>query len=1005
MDALILGVVVVVIKPGKNRALAALTTAALSLPGLDVGAAVPVANTQGNVEYGNYQESGNRMNVQIYHVDGLMPLTDRIELSFSYDRDTYSGASPAYSLPATMTNQSYDTTGLSSSYYQNQVDAHLPTSADVISSASTVSTQTLMGTYPSSTSGLPNFQSYWNGLEALYQTNPGHYDALYFDPVAGTFDTNKMVQSKEFVMAGINNALNSVVPTGTQTIQRFQTQPLETRTQPTFGAKYYFDNSTLGLSGGQSDEPDYVSTFGAINFSHEFNEKKTTVSAGYNVANNAIYRNGGMSMAPPGVGLGMIMPADCTGGNCLPASHLDTSSMFNGMNLGLTQVLAKNTLFNASAGYTNQSGFLSNPYKAVYIRGEVTPEKYYQLYESTQGGPKVDWSSITQLDMLGLDLFRENRPKERNQFNLSSGVNQYIPALDASLHFDYRFYHDDWKVNSHTFEFKWFQPLPFGITATPNVRYYSQSQADFFAPYFLAPRADNHYSSDYRLSAFGSLNGGLTLSKKLGKGITLEAGYDYYMHASDLKLGGGGSGSYADFNYYMAHAGINVDLSAPASLFGGGGDSGGHEHHHHMHHGSLPPAGVMFGHMMHQSNDVMIGYMYMNSQQGGNMIHGSQTVSDAVLAQGASIPIVPGSIPAGGFPTTQQIAGLNDACPGYGAAGINKFTDFGCLVKPTSMVMGMHMFDIMYAPTDWLNLMVMPQLVDMKMSMSGDLRTPMGQNQSMDWMNSSTVNEVMNPADANSMYAGMNHNVFDLGDTIVMTLIKLFDNPNHHLHVGIGGSAPTGSVSELHYQIASVPVPGGVNPNTGLPGSSMMGPFYPVNIKVLQDIGMQAGSGTWDFKPSLTYNGQMKDAFWGAQYSSVNRFQDHNKSGYALGDTYQATTWAGYSMFNWVSATVRGVYTQQNKVRGDLYQIQASQILDGTNTDQIGHDTVSPVNYPQNTGGHYWDVGLGVRMMAPNGAFAGHTVSFEWLQPVKDVVNGYQLERTGSFAVNWSYMF
>jgi len=963
---------VAVIKPGKNRALAALTTAALSLPGLDASAATPAARAEGNVQYGHYQESANRMKVQIYHADGLLPLTDRIELSFSYDRDTYSGASPAWSVPESMTNQLLSN----------------GKTADVVSAASAVSAQTLTG----QDNGLIRFDAFQQAYDKA-QASGADKDASW--------------------LAGFTNVLNSAVPPGTKPVQVMQTQPLETRTQPVLGAKYYFDNSTLGISGGQSDEPDYISNFGAINFSHEFNQKSTTVSAGYNVASNTIYRNSGMSMAPPGVGLAMVMPPDCSSDDCMPGSHLDANSLFNGLNLGLTQVLSKNTLFNASAGYTNQSGFLSNPYKTVYIRGELTPQDYVDILNSQSGNlKKVDWGSLTSLDIVGIDLFRENRPNQRNQFNFSTGVNHYIPALDASLHFDYRFYHDDWQVNSHTFEFKWFQPLPFGITATPSVRYYSQSQADFFAPYFLAPRADNHYSSDYRLSAFGSLNGGIILAKQLGKGISLEAGVDYYMHASDLKLGGGGSGNYADFNYYMAHAGLNIDLSAPATLFGGGDSSGHEHHHHHAHLGGHPPAGVMFGHMMHQSNDVMVGYMYMNSKQGGNMLHGSQPVSDAVLTQdhGKILQLAPGTT----TPPAQLVANL--PCQGYGemtnpkvtttisrvngrlkrvTTSIPQYKQDSCLVKPTSMTMGMHMFDLMYAPTDWLNLMVMPQLVDMSMSMSGDLREPNGLGKGMNYMNSNTDSELMNHTDTTSMYAGMNHNVFDLGDTILMTLIKLYDDPNHHLHIGLGGSAPTGSVSEVHYQVAMV----------AAPGKSMTGPYYPVNIKVLQDIGMQAGSGTWDFKPSLTYNGQIDNAFWGAQYNSVNRFQDHNKSGYALGDMYQATTWAGYTMFDWISTTVRGVYTQQNKVRGDIYQIQASQILDDTNPDQIGHDTVSPVNYPQNTGGHYWDIGLGVSLMAPHGAFAGHTVSFEWLQPVKDVVNGYQLERTGSFAVNWSYMF
>ena len=93
-----------VTKPGKNTALAALTTAALSLPGLNAEGAVPVTSIKTNVSYGHYQESDNRMQVDVYHADAIIPLSERLEFAFSIDRDTYSGATPAFSIPESLTN-------------------------------------------------------------------------------------------------------------------------------------------------------------------------------------------------------------------------------------------------------------------------------------------------------------------------------------------------------------------------------------------------------------------------------------------------------------------------------------------------------------------------------------------------------------------------------------------------------------------------------------------------------------------------------------------------------------------------------------------------------------------------------------------------------------------------------------------------------------------------------------------------------------------------------------
>ncbi len=139
-----------------NKALAALTTAALSLPGLNATAAVPAAQIEANVSYGHYQESDNRMQVDIYHADAIIPLSDRIELAFSMDRDTYSGATPAFSMPASMTNQPK---------YKQKDDGTPSTEisyADVVSAASggvTAAELTLLG-------GLNGFESFQDGMKA-----------------------------------------------------------------------------------------------------------------------------------------------------------------------------------------------------------------------------------------------------------------------------------------------------------------------------------------------------------------------------------------------------------------------------------------------------------------------------------------------------------------------------------------------------------------------------------------------------------------------------------------------------------------------------------------------------------------------------------------------------------------------------------------------------------------------------------------------------------------------
>lgn len=1110
--------VAVAVTNEKNKALAALTSAALALPGLQANAAIPIAQAEANFQYGHYQESDNRMSVDVYHADFIVPIADRLELGFSIDRDTYSGATPAYSVPVSMTNQTrleygvpisadivsaasggisaggltilgglntfqqfrdiYDpgkalidteldktqttlsnaatqqylvqnpkppgfsviqvpqnvtinfdsmtapayggapnlaasgncvgcyleqgflfgivgdgvatnhihqeingfdgTNFLYQASYHNdssgiyirsldggafdvkstdfkapfgfasgnvrtgaweilgfsQPDNPTLSSGDGTNYPTKTAYQTVNNTVTDSTNGTLNLNSTFQKIKGLwihFQGAPntttassglpfkmgldnlnlvfykeiisGSPDAVAWQAAFDEFDSNLNASLDErfttlntqltrlITIEAYRAVLNQITPPMSAIVQRYQEQPLETRTMPTFSGKYYFDDTTLAFSGGMSEEPDFLSNFGSVNVSHEMNNKLTTVSAGYNISSNQITR----TTDHHGTAVEHVHGNNDNSPNY---PELNDTSIFNGFNLGISQVLTKNTLFQSTANYTNQSGYLSNPYKFVYIRGEVTPEEYYIIEQASSGAP-IDWNSITQLEMVGLELFREVRPESRNLFSISNRINQHIPSLDASAHIDYRYFIDDWGINSHTLELKWFQSLPMGITITPNFRYYSQSQADFFAPYFLSPRSDGYYSSDFRLADFGSLTGGITFSKQFTKGITVDAGFEYNTRQSGLKLGGGQDNSYADYSYYLVHANLNVNLSALNS------QSNEHQGHHmHHNHGAPLPAGVMYGHMMNTPGELMVGYRYMYANQTGDIWHDSHAVNEASL--------------------------LHIAC------GSNE-----CASRPNEMSMNMHMLDLMYAPTDWLNLMLMPQIMDMNMSLS---EVP----------GSTVENE-----------HGSGHSSGGLGDTIMAGIIKVYDEPDHHVHLGLGVSAPTGD-TEVTID--------------GLDSST----------SELQDYGMQLGSGTWDFRPSLTYTGQFEEWSWGAQLSGIKRMQNENRVGYALGDAFQSTAWSSYKVLNWLSTSLRGIYSEQGAIKGQFNR---------------PHSVSSTVDYPSNYGGRFWDLGFGLNVTIPDGPLTGHNISLEWVQPIADDFKGYQLEREGSLNVTWTYGF
>ncbi|MFZ2168894.1 MAG: hypothetical protein WAW61_04565, partial [Methylococcaceae bacterium] len=209
------------------------------------------------------------------------------------------------------------------------------------------------------------------------------------------------------------------------------------------------------------------------------------------------------------------------------------------------------------------------------------------------------------------------------------------------------------------------------------------------------------------------------------------------------------------------------------------------------------------------------------------------------------------------------------------------------------------------------------------------------------------------------------HTTGGIGDTGMYAMVKLFDKPGHHIHGTLGVTAPTGDVNIKFRDTHRIDIG-------------------------FQHYGMQLGSGTWDFKPSITYTGKMDRFSWGAQLNGTVRLADNNESGFAFGDIFQSTAWGSYNLLDWLSASVRGVYTVQGSIRGEY---------NGT------FNPLGPQDYPSSHGGRYWDVGFGLNAYVPTGDLQGNNLSFEWIQPVSDDVNGYQLPRDGALSATWSYAF
>lgn len=321
---------------------------------------------------------------------------------------------------------------------------------------------------------------------------------------------------------------------------------------------------------------------------------------------------------------------------------------------------------------------------------------------------------------------------------------------------------------------------------------------------------------------------------------------------------------------------------------------------------SHAPIGVMADHT-HEAGEVMISYRVMHMDMGGSRI-GTDKVSPDTIAT---------TVPNRFFGQPGQPPTLR--------------------VVPLNMRMDMHMLGVMYAPADWVTLMVMGTYVAKEM----DHRTYQG-------------------GMGTNVLGGFTTSPSGFGDTSVAAIIPVHKRHDFEVNVKAGVSVPTGSTTKT----ATVLTPMNMQPELRLPYS------------------MQLGSGTWDLQTGATVRGIAGDWGWGAQYSATIR-TGRNDQGYSLGDSHQATAWLSRRLTPWFSTSLRIAGSAAGRIVG------------------IDAAIVAPVQTadPDNYGGERIDVFAGANLIATGGAMEGVRLGIELGMPVHQNLNGPQMESDWSLTL------
>jgi len=247
-----------------------------------------------------------------------------------------------------------------------------------------------------------------------------------------------------------------------------------------FGRLYAFN---AGMSA--SKEYDYLHLGANAGISRDFNQRNTTVSAGFAYAADSLNPVGGTptplsSMADVG---------DLS--NRIGDEDKDVVDFV----LGVSQVISRNLVVQANYSFSDSSGYLNDPYKIVSIVDAVTGDVVPRTPAPGLQGPSHEY------------VF-ESRPDQRTKHSLYGQAKYFMngKVLDAS----YRYMTDDWDIDSHTVDLRLRWPVGEKAYLEPHLRYYTQTEANFYQVGLVdgAP-LPMYASSDYRLGSFDAITAGL----------------------------------------------------------------------------------------------------------------------------------------------------------------------------------------------------------------------------------------------------------------------------------------------------------------------------------------------------------------------------------------------------------------------------------------------------------------------------------------------------------------
>jgi hypothetical protein len=250
--------------------------------------------------------------------------------------------------------------------------------------------------------------------------------------------------------------------------QQYQAQKpvTEQRDEINLSVVHAFTDLRLTGSYRYSKEHDYESHGGTLGGAYDFADHSATLALGARAYFDQVGRAGD------------------------PWFIRDASTL--GLLASYTQVIDTKTFAQLIYDVSRQQGYLSNPYRYVRIATDAGQVPSTCIYQAAAPGGKPVTMCVP-----------ERNPDLRMRHAVAVQARRAL-SQTLSLGASYRLYLDDWQITSHTaaVDAAWMPSRDWLLSL--GYRFYHQSGASHYAPFYLPTPMPEHFTSDKELSSLSS---------------------------------------------------------------------------------------------------------------------------------------------------------------------------------------------------------------------------------------------------------------------------------------------------------------------------------------------------------------------------------------------------------------------------------------------------------------------------------------------------------------------